>query len=73
MVYIFAIWELHLQGTRSDTARRCSGFSIKMVIYIEADQKNAAWAKGKVTELNASLTWGDRDSQFYVYVDEDKI
>lgn len=31
-------------------------------------RKNAAWAKGKVTELNASLTWGERKSQFYVHV-----
>lgn len=30
-------------------------------------RKNAAWAKGKVTELNASLTWDIWDSQFYVY------
>ena len=31
-------------------------------------RKNAAWAKGKVTELNGSLTWGERKSQFYVHV-----
>ena len=31
-------------------------------------RKNAAWAKGKVTELNASLTWDERKSQFYVHV-----
>lgn len=31
-------------------------------------RKNAAWAKEKVTELNASLTWGEQDSQFYVHV-----
>ena len=30
--------------------------------------EDAKWAKGKVTELNASLTWGDQDSQFYVHV-----
>ena len=29
-------------------------------------RKNAAWAKGKVTELNASLTWETCEPQFYV-------
>lgn len=29
-------------------------------------RKNAAWAKGKVTELNASLAWGTCEPQFYV-------
>lgn len=29
-------------------------------------RKNAAWAKGKVTELNASLRWNDSKPQFYV-------
>ena len=29
-------------------------------------RKNAAWAKGKVTELNASLNWGNGEPQFYV-------
>lgn len=29
-------------------------------------RKNAAWAKGKVTELNASLTWDTYEPQFYV-------
>lgn len=28
--------------------------------------QNEMWAKGKVTELNASLTWETGDSQFYV-------
>lgn len=28
--------------------------------------QNELWAKGKVTELNASLTWETCDSQFYV-------
>ena len=27
---------------------------------------NAVWAKGKVTELNASLHWGDCEPQFYI-------
>lgn len=29
-------------------------------------RKNAAWAKGKVTELNASFAWGTCEPQFYV-------
>ena len=29
-------------------------------------RKNAAWAKGKVTELNASFKYGTWESQFYV-------
>ena len=29
-------------------------------------RKNAAWAKGKVTELNGSWEWGTCKSQFYV-------
>ena len=29
-------------------------------------RKNAAWAKGRVTELNASWIWGTCDPQFYV-------
>ena len=30
-------------------------------------RKNAAWAKGKVTELNASLAWDSCKSQFYFF------
>lgn len=30
-------------------------------------RKNAAWAKGKVTELNASLTWNGSEPQFYCF------
>jgi len=30
-------------------------------------RKNAAWAKGRVTELNASFQWGDWKPQFYVF------
>lgn len=30
-------------------------------------RKNAAWAKGRVTELNASLTWNSYKPQFYFY------
>ena len=30
------------------------------------ERKNAAWAKGKVTELNASFKRGTWDMQFYV-------
>ena len=30
-------------------------------------RKNAAWAKGKVTELNASLTWNRSEPQFYCF------
>ena len=29
-------------------------------------RKNAAWAKGRVTELNASLAWGNCEPQFYI-------
>lgn len=30
-------------------------------------RKNAAWAKGRVTELNASLTWNGCKPQFYFF------
>lgn len=29
-------------------------------------RKNAAWAKGRVTELNASWSWGNCKPQFYI-------